>query len=112
VDGFHAAQQGNIDGDAVDVPLRHHDDEAKPKDIQMMLAEPGFVGHRMLGAACSCVFNRLIARVVPLLLTPHRVPYLTLRHLRGAHFLHHVVGSTFDLVIDAPDVFAHDPYRH
>jgi hypothetical protein len=34
VDGFHAAQQGNIDGNAVDGLLRHHDGE-KPTDIQM-----------------------------------------------------------------------------
>jgi hypothetical protein len=48
MDGFYAAQQGNIDGNAVDALLRHHD-EAKPKDIQMRLAELGFVGHWMLG---------------------------------------------------------------
>ena len=34
VDGFHAAQQGSIDGNAVDGLLRHHDGE-KPTDIQM-----------------------------------------------------------------------------
>jgi hypothetical protein len=44
-----AAEQGKIDEDMVDIPLRHQDDDAKPKDIRMMLTEPGFVGYRMLG---------------------------------------------------------------
>jgi hypothetical protein len=54
-----AAQQGQIDKNAVDVPLRHPDDEATTTDLGRMLAGVGVVEPRGLSAAF--VLERAVA---------------------------------------------------
>jgi hypothetical protein len=47
--GAFAPHQGKVDRNPLNVPVgqQHHD--AKAKDVRMVLAEPGCVGHGMLG---------------------------------------------------------------
>jgi hypothetical protein len=44
-----AADEREIDWEALSIPRRHEDDDPKAEDVGGVLAEAGLLGHRMLG---------------------------------------------------------------